>query len=345
MTREADSHFVAFDAIVGQDRAVSSLRRELETDRVHHAHLFSGPEGVGKRRTALAWATRLLCARPLGSAACGACPSCLKLKAGMHPDLILVEPDGRSIKIEQVRAVTAATLYQPNEGRWRVIIIEQSELFGEAAANALLKTLEEPGGSTVFVLLSASPHRLLTTVRSRCLPVPFGPLTVDDTMTVLREHGLEGERAAALARLSRGAPGLALQLDGSQVVEERAETLDRWRLLARGELFDAMEWASRMAAKDQKDLLPERFASWIALLRDAAVLASTGRIDLVHNQDVARELTSLQRDVGLTTLHTWVAAIERAMDRVHGNVNARLITESLVLEMLHAAQQIESHAR
>lgn len=345
MSLEKESHFVAFDSIVGQERALGSLAREIETDRVHHAHLFSGPAGVGKRRTALAWATRLLCARPVGIQSCGHCPSCMKLKAGMHPDLLMVEPDGRSIKIEQVRAVTAATLYQPNEGRWRVILIEQAELFGEAAANALLKTLEEPGGRTVFVLTSSSAHRLLTTVRSRCLPVPFSPLTVDQTLTVLRAYGLEGDRADALARLSRGAPGVALQLDGSEVVEERADTLERWRRLAQGDVFEAMDWAAGLANKDQKDLLPERLASWVALLRDAVVLASTGRIDFVHNQDVARELSSLQRDVRVATLHAWVGAIEVALRRIQGNVNARLITESLVLEMLHSAQHIDAHAR
>src|SRR5690625_7648135 len=91
--------------------------------------------------------------------ACGHCPACLKLSNENHPDLMWVSPDGASIRIDQAREIAAATRYRPNEGRWRVIVIDECEKMGEAAANALLKTIEEPGGQTLFLLLTRSEER------------------------------------------------------------------------------------------------------------------------------------------------------------------------------------------
>ncbi len=131
--------------ILGHDRAIGALRRAHAAGRLHHAYLFSGPEGVGKRSTAAALAGLVNCEQPQGDLntldACGRCSACLKLAAGQHPDLLVIEPEGRFIKIDQVRAVSAATRFRPYEGARRFVLVDKADALHEAAANALLKTL------------------------------------------------------------------------------------------------------------------------------------------------------------------------------------------------------------
>src|SRR5690554_2462074 len=326
------SLFETFSAVRGQDRAVAQLGNELSSQRIHHAHLFIGPEGVGKSTVALAWASRLLCPRATGIDACGSCPSCLKLKKGSHPDLMQVGPDGNTIKIEQVRAISSATRYQPNEGRWRVIIIERAETMGEAAANALLKTLEEPGGSSLFVLLSAHANLLLPTTRSRCIAVPFGALSFEATETVLAQRGIEETMIPTLARLSRGSPGRAVELANSSVLDERSDVIRAFVRVARGDVFAGLELAEWAANGNDRALLGERILIWMGILRDVTVLSSTQRPDLVHNQDEQRGIEALSQALSPSRVSAWIEEIGRARGRLRGNVNLRLIMESLVLE-------------
>lgn len=336
MRDEEPSYFARFADILGQSRPIAQLEDELRAGRMHHAHLFSGPDGVGKTTTARAWASRLLCVSPDGLNACGRCPSCLKMQHGFHPDFIRVTPEGASIKIDQVREVAASTRYKPSEGRWRVIIIERAESMNEASANALLKTLEEPGGNTRFVLLSAHPNLLLATIRSRCAAIHFGPLSVEDTETVLRKFGVEEARVGPLARISRGAPGRAVALEGSVVLEERTDLLRALWKLTRGQVFDALEFGAMVAVGNDRALFEERLVVWSGLLRDVAVLSSTGRMDLVHNQDEQRGIQALADALPTSRAIEWPLALERARRRLRGNVNIRLIMESLVLELAEA---------
>lgn len=332
MREEGSTLFERFSLLRGQERAVEQLGSELARNRVHHAHLFLGPDGVGKATAALAWASRLLCAKPVGIDACGLCPSCLKLKRGSHPDLLLVAPEGATITIDQVRTISGATRYQPNEGRWRVILIERAETMGEAAANALLKTLEEPGGSSLFVLLSAHPNLLLPTIRSRCVGVPFGALDLAETEAILREKELDEALIPALARLSRGSPGRAMDMSRSSLLEERGDALQVFLRIARGELFSGLEFAEWASTGKERAVFDERLLMWMGLLRDVTVLSSTRRPDLVHNQDEQRGIEALAHALSLDRAFAWLEALERSRQRLRGNVNFRLIMESLVLE-------------
>lgn len=320
-----------------QDRAVDALRREIETDRIHHAHLFIGPSGVGKTTSARAWAARLLCSDPQGFDPCERCASCKKLESGVHPDLIEVEPDGRFIKIDQVRAVTEATRYRPNEGRWRVVIFHRVEQLNEAAANALLKTLEEPTGSTLFVLLTEAPQRVLATVRSRCLPLRFGPLSLETCVDLLVDQEVDAGRAAVLARLGGGSPGRAIALASSAAIEERDVVIQNMIAIARGDLVRGLRWASSLSLVNERDLLEERLRVWKGMLRDAAVLSSTEDPSLVHHQDIVEDLGRLSKALPLASIYRWVEALERATQRLVGNVQPRLLIESLMIDFSTAA--------
>jgi DNA polymerase III subunit delta' len=226
-----------------QPTAVDTLRRAIAADRVHHAYLFDGPSGVGKERAAFGLAQALVCEvrRPGTADACGACKACVRAmpRPGegrpLHPDVVVLErglydpatigrrsPETQDLSIEQVRAlVLARAAFPPLEGRAKVFVVRRAEELSQAAANALLKTLEEPGTLTHFVLMSATADALLPTIRSRTQRVRFAALPdaiVEELLT-----GLGIEHAAAIARLSGGSMTTALGLSDPEASARREE--------------------------------------------------------------------------------------------------------------------------
>ena len=188
--------------IIGHQQTLAALKRARETDAFHHAYLFAGPDGVGKRRVA-EWVAALVNCDEVG-APCGACRSCHRVldPEATHPDVLILEPDGRQITIAQVRELIRTVPYPPIEATYRVVIIDPADAIGEAAANALLKTLEEPPSKTRFVLVSSRPDALLITIRSRCQRITFGRLTEEQVLGGLVDAGVANEDARAMATIA-----------------------------------------------------------------------------------------------------------------------------------------------
>jgi DNA polymerase-3 subunit delta' len=165
-----------WDNVRDQDRVVAQLQRAIERDRVPHAYLFSGPPGAALGDAAIALATALCCTTARGTG-CGSCDACSKIAAGIHPDVVTLVREGAAqiVPIESVRNQVIARMgLPPHEGAVRVFIVEEATSLAPPAANALLKTLEEPPARTLFVLCTTAPEQLLPTIRSRCQRVRFG---------------------------------------------------------------------------------------------------------------------------------------------------------------------------
>lgn len=232
------------------------LQQQRQQDQLPHALLLAGPPGIGKRRLATAFGAGLLCQQAVDGAACGTCKSCHLLAAGTHPDWQWLAPEeaGKAIKIDQVRGVVDFVTQTSQLGGWRVLVVEPAEAMNRNAANALLKTLEEPPAGVVLLLVSDAPGRLLPTIRSRCqqllLALPsetesrawLAPLTADPQQieSALREAGgrplvaralLDGD---GLAERQRLADELADLLAGRSSVPVVAE---RWQQSAWDELL------------------------------------------------------------------------------------------------------------
>ncbi len=204
-----------WDKIKGQDTAVCHLRKSLQLGKIAPAYLFQGPTGVGKRMTAYVLAQALNCRRG-GGGPCGECDPCRQIEKKSYPDLLWIHPRGkaRQIKIDSLREMQRTAHLATREGSWKVIILEDADTMNAAAANSLLKTLEEPPDRTIFVLLSSRPERLLPTIRSRCRAVKFKAWSEELMRSFLqRKAGLTGDRALLLYRLAGGRPGRALQLN------------------------------------------------------------------------------------------------------------------------------------
>lgn len=195
-----------FEGLVGHERVVSLLARELESPA--NAYLFVGAAGVGKATVARHFATGLLC--PTGDPTCNICR---RVRAGNHADLVPVLPEGKAtLGVEQARAVVSQAAMSPVEGERKVFLFEEAGAMTDQAANALLKTLEEPTPTTVFILVAESEDELPSTVASRCRTIHFGRVPEGEMVGALEGNGLDRDQAEGLARVAGGRPGLALSL-------------------------------------------------------------------------------------------------------------------------------------
>ncbi|MGH2691113.1 MAG: ATP-binding protein [Actinomycetota bacterium] len=200
-------------AVPGQDTAVTFLDRAMS--RPHHAYLFAGPEGSGKQLAARAFAAALLCKQ----GGCGECRDCRLALDDRHPNIVIVEPEGRDIRVGEnadedgtARWMTARAYLTSPEGGWKVLRVEQADRMTEEAADVLLKALEEPPEQTAFILSSARPDEIPETVRSRCHTVTFRPLAESFVAEALAGEGIEPERARLAARIAGGNLGRARRL-------------------------------------------------------------------------------------------------------------------------------------
>ena len=212
--------------IQGQDRVIGILRAAIARGRVHHAYLFTGAPGSGKRDTALALAAALNCLEAPG-VGCDRCASCDKIAQGIHPDVVTLAREGAAqiIPIETVREVIARTALPPHEAQTRVFLVDEATALQGAASNALLKTLEEPPRRTMFVLATMAPDQLLPTIRSRCQRVAFAPRAAGgDAEAATRLGGIATDlatraRTGAVARDAHAAIALA-----QRATEDKADT-------------------------------------------------------------------------------------------------------------------------
>jgi len=202
----------SFSALKGRRFLLNQLMRPVTSGRVNHAQIFEGPRGTGKSSAAYLIAKAVNCTGS-GSRPCGKCASCLRYKEGSPLGLTQVYPDGKSVKIEQIRAVTDDILIKPESGM-KCVIIHEADHMTESAQNSLLKTLEEPPEYALFILLTESAAALLPTIRSRCVLLRFAPIELNDVAGVLESRGIDAITAQEAARSSAGSPGRALEIAG-----------------------------------------------------------------------------------------------------------------------------------
>jgi DNA polymerase III delta' subunit len=234
-----------FREVLGQSAAIDTLTRAYAADRLPHGLLFAGPVGVGKALTARALGTLFLCEKPRGTEPCARCESCTLMGAGTHPDfhsvyrqLIRLEKDtakARDLTIDVVRDyLVAPANLKATMNRGKVFVVEEADLMNAAAQNSMLKTLEEPAGRTLIVLLTDQPNALLQTIRSRCQWIAFAALGREMVQEQLVSRGVDPGTAAEAAELSEGSLGLALRWIEDEVVPAARDLHGQMAQLAEG---------------------------------------------------------------------------------------------------------------
>jgi len=330
--------------VIGQDKAVSSLERSLLEGRLSHAYLFVGPQHVGKMTLAINLAQALNCVSE--DKPCGQCHSCRRIASGNHPDIRIVrraealdseEPSqSKNIRIDQIRELQHSVNLKPYEGGWRVIIIDETEFMNEEAANALLKTLEEPPDSTIFVLIASDEGSLLPTILSRCqrLEVPLLPIqTVRQAL--VDKWGTPPERADLLARLSHGAIGWAISATrDDNMLEERSQNLESLIALTGSDITERFEFAADLAIQFGKNraLVRARLELWLTWWRDLLLLKN-GCTKFVTNIDRQDILEQQAGKYSLNSIRGIIKSIQETMQHLEQNANPRLALEVLMLNI------------
>lgn len=287
---------MAFKDIIGQDRAVNILKGSLGQNRIPSAYLFAGESGIGKKFTAINLAKVLNCQNIRFSAnsyqltdCCDECPSCKKIDTQTHPDFLLIAPEKGEIHVDEIRTIEGRLSFAPYEGKMKVVIVDDADTMNQSAANAFLKTLEEPPPESLIILISSSPDMLLETILSRCSRINFLPLSSEECRRVIQEieSASGGDKFQTIhARLSMGRPGVAIS---NNLIDER-----EWFFRLLGE----MSTNSKDAWTDKEEI-KKWFNTALMFLRDMAVLKITGKEEMLINLDMKDRIARISKAVGL----------------------------------------------
>lgn len=321
--------------ILGHAQVIEHLWSRVRDDALHHAYLFEGPEGIGKRMIALRLAQAANCESPEPPCPCGQCKTCRAIAAGNHPDVVLLEPEpGRAtpiITVAQIREMIRKTGYHRYAARRRFVIVDPAEAMPPAAANALLKTLEEPPDGTGFVLIASRGASLLPTIVSRCQPVRFAALDVPTVAAWLEARG-ESD-ALARARLSMGCPGLALSLTAESLEARQALRDKVFRAVGRGELDPIFELSREICSGGRPDWAPrvELLMQIIeALVRDASVWASGAEVEVLDEPRLAERAAGALWPHGVTRMSR---ALDDARAALELNAAGRTVVDALLVRL------------
>ncbi len=341
-----------FDNLIGNEHIKQFAARLLKSGRVPNSLLFAGDDGVGKRQFALEIAKSLVCVDRRETAACGVCSACKRVNKFVfatsekgddydqvffseHPDVGMVIPFKRNVRIGAIRNLEKEANYNPYEARARVFIVDDAEKMADPAANALLKTLEEPAATSHIFLITSRPDSLLSTIRSRCQILRFAPVgTLEIENFLIRNHSFITEEAKLAARLARGSVARAISIDIEKfrvrrdkmlgVVRDAIQTRNRAALLKTSE---------EMNDAKNKEYFEENLDILESLIHDVWSLKVADDSTRVVNMDVVRELSSITEDAVETDLPAWLAGIETMREQFAVNINRKVATDALFVSM------------
>lgn len=317
--------------VIGHKWAVELLQRQQAAGRVPQALLLAGPASVGKTTLARFFAQSLNCWET-SSRPCGTCLSCRKIDSGNHPDVRVFDREDETIKIEIIRELQRELSLSPVEGQFRVVLLSHFERATRSAANALLKTLEEPAPQVVIVLTVTDPGALLPTIVSRCQVITLRALPVEDIFVALQNRWqIPEQHARLLAQLASGRPGWAIRaVEDPDMLERREQQVRQLLALLSMNRVDRLAYALALS-RDPLEL-QEAMHLWLTIWRDILLLRSGSRA-IITNLDRQGVLQEIVNHVSLSQAAETVARLRQALLDLERNVNARLSLEVTFLKL------------
>lgn len=335
-----------FADVIGHEGPKRKLRTSLANETIGHAYVFSGDEGIGKRLMALRFAQALSCEAPPATGppdSCGYCRACQQIASETYPDLIVIQPEedkaNPQIKIDQIRDVERHMIYRPLFSSRKICLINDAERLTPGAANAFLKTLEDPPEHSLFILITSRPMKLLATVRSRCLTLRFFPASSSQVEGALAlKQALPGEDAKFLSQVSGNRIGIALQTDIAQTKEHYRQFFE---LCADESMASTTELLNKAEQLSKAESNAE-MVDWLSHgLRDLLLARVGAHQDLLLHQSYLDNIQSLVADIDpdqLFDLCESLYALEQAPTR---NLNGQLVLENFLIRF---QQVIHQHA-
>jgi DNA polymerase-3 subunit delta' len=342
-----------FDSLIGNEEAKEALRRLLSNARLPGSLLFTGEPGIGKKLFALELAKSLNCRNRQGVEACDECSSCRRIAGSTfppfgkdeddknrliwseHADVAMVRPYKQIIRVGPMRELEREANFRPFEGAARIFIVEDADYMNDQAANALLKTLEEPPSTSHLVLTTSNPTALLATIRSRCQIIRFAPIAAAGVQQFLTdEEAMAPGDAQLLARTSRGSLGRALSADIETYRERRAAMLTVLESLTlTGDREQLIRSAEALAAVKERDDYEQLLDALEVLIRDAWAIKLGRPKETIVNNDLLSELQKVAGELKSDHAAKWLTQIEELRAALEVNINRRVASDALLLSM------------
>jgi len=318
---------MAFKDITGNGRVKKILRLALERDRVPNSLLFCGPEGTGKRQTALTVAKALNCLEMTGDS-CDQCIVCRAIDGGRFPDVMEIEADARDIKIDQTRILKQMAFLRPMSGRRRVFIIEDADRMNADSANSLLKVLEEPPLFSHIILVTARPFLLLPTIVSRCQTLAFSAVTNEEVERILTGRDYPADQARILALLVDGNVERALELEWDEVQASKDESWQLFESLLSGRRASLFLDRFGSLTKSTQEEFQRTLELFSSFARDILLLELGGDVRFLLNPDYEAQLRQAARLLPAAKAMALLADIGRVLADLRGNLNRGLMASA-----------------
>lgn len=325
--------------ICGHETALAFLKEHTNPDKLRHAYLLTGPQGIGRRTLALAFIKALNCQNPPAPGEfCGVCAACRQIDAQNFPDLTVLAPEEghQDLRIDQIRAVQQTLALAPYQAKYRVVLLLDFQRATAAASNALLKSLEEPPARAVMVLTADAEENLLPTIASRCQIIRLRPLPLEKASGWLEQRlQVPADRAALLAHLSSGRVGAAVRFDQNpELLDAYQDALDRLEELLGSTRRQRLQYVESLQRSKggQRELVGQLISAWLTFWRDVLIARSGAEMPLV-NQERQAFLRKIAEQMDLARIELILEAHEKALTRLDAYVNPRLILEHLLLRL------------
>ena len=342
-----------FATLIGNEEVKRDLRQLLEGGRVPGSLLFTGLAGIGKKLFALELAKALNCRNRAGVEACDQCSSCKRISKSTfpffsgaddnkermiwseHADVAMVRPYNHIIRVKPMRELEREANFRPFEGVARIFIVEDAEYMNDQAANALLKTLEEPPPTTHLILTTTNPMALLPTIRSRCQVIRFAPIAFSEIEEFLVAHeSFNRPDAALLARASCGSLGRALNVDIEDYRERRQSMLTVLKALTiTGDRVQLLRSAEELAAASDRADYEQSLDTLESLIRDAWALLLGRPAESITNHDLLAELQTIASELTSIRAERWLVQIEELRGALEVNLNRKIASDGLLVSM------------
>jgi DNA polymerase-3 subunit delta' len=327
--------------MIGHEWAVDLLCEHIRRSRIQQAYLITGADGLGKRTLGLRLTQALCCTNPpeIGER-CGECRACRLIQSGEYPDLHVIQSEtiGGQLKVEQIRELSRQLALAPFEGKLRVALLLRFHEANENAANALLKTLEEPASQVVLILTARSKEALLPTIVSRCEVIPLRQVSETEVQTALQDRGATPQNASLFASLADGRPGWAIRhFEDQTMLDRRAQLLDELMELVQSTRAGRFQYLEAMLEKKdteaQRQAALEALDHWSSLWRDA--MLSSFHADKVNLRNIDRvdDIRRLAGELETPVITHVLQEAEATRAAIERNVNVRLALETWLLDV------------
>ncbi|WP_129598942.1 DNA polymerase III subunit delta' [Anaerophilus nitritogenes] len=323
---------MSFKEIIGQEKIIKYFKNTIQQQKIVHAYLFEGPKGIGKNTLAKLFAKAIHCQYNHGDA-CDECSSCIKVNTHNHPDIKVIEPEGKSIKNHQIEEFQQDLYKKPYESDKKIYFIKEAQTMTTSAQNRLLKTLEEPPEYGVIILMSTNANILLPTIRSRCQIIKLNKVKQKYIEELLKnKYDLNHEETRIMAIFSDGILGKAIYLKESEGFQKRREEIIKIieKLFAKNYLdsFELFEFF-----KENKEHIDEILDMMIFWFRDILLLSQTHSDIFLINLDKREILNAHMKNVSHENIIHMIKIIEKTKNDIKANVNFQLAIEMMLLSM------------